>query len=132
MGKIVFDTYAIAAFFYDEKGAGEVENILKHAAKNGGRMMISAVNYGELFYAVLKKSGKDAALKARDMVDVLGIEVIDAGRELSLLAGSYKASNKMSFSDCFCAALAKLHGAVVITGDKEFKEVEREIKIHWI
>ena len=39
---------------------------------------------------------------------------------------------KMSYADCFAAALAKLRSAELITGDPEFKAVEGEIKIGWL
>ena len=36
------------------------------------------------------------------------------------------------YADCFAAALAKLRNAELITGDPEFKEVEKEIKVSWL
>ena len=122
MEKIALDTHAAAAFFYNEPGADIVEQILLKTRKKNAAVIMSAVNYGELFYAVLKKSGNEAALKARDMID----------RNIALLAGSYKAAKKMSFADCFCAATARIHGASIVTGDREFKEVEDEINVMWI
>ena len=47
-------------------------------------------------------------------------------------AAIYKASHKMSYADCFAAALAKLHKAELVTGDTEFEAVEEEIKILWL
>jgi hypothetical protein len=38
----------------------------------------------------------------------------------------------MSYVDCFAAALAKLEKAELVSGDNEFKEVEKEVKILWI
>lgn len=38
----------------------------------------------------------------------------------------------MSYADCFAAALAKLRKAALVTGDKDFKQVEDEIKVHWV
>jgi len=39
----------------------------------------------------------------------------------------------MSFADCFAAALAFQHkGSVLVTGDKEFKQVEESIKMYWL
>jgi predicted nucleic acid-binding protein len=38
----------------------------------------------------------------------------------------------MSFADAFAAALAKVRQAELVTGDPEFKPLEREIRIHWI
>jgi predicted nucleic acid-binding protein len=52
--------------------------------------------------------------------------------ELAKKAAELKASRKMSHADCFAAALAKLRKAELVTGDKEFKQVEGEVKILWI
>jgi len=38
----------------------------------------------------------------------------------------------MSYADCFAAAAALMNKATLITGDKEFGEVEGEINIEWI
>ena len=38
----------------------------------------------------------------------------------------------MSYADCFAAALAKINNAELITGDREFKEVEGEVKVVWL
>jgi ribonuclease VapC len=132
MEKIALDTHAAAAFFYNEPGADMVEQILLKTRKKAAMVIMSAVNYGELFYAVLKKSGNEAALKARDMLDAIPVKIVEADRNIALLAGSYKAAKKMSFADCFCAATARIHGASIVTGDGEFKEVEEEIEIRWI
>jgi len=38
----------------------------------------------------------------------------------------------MSYADAYAAALAKIKKATLVTGDKEFKALENEIKINWI
>jgi predicted nucleic acid-binding protein len=38
----------------------------------------------------------------------------------------------MSYADCFAAALAKIKNCELVTGDPEFREVEKEIKINWL
>jgi predicted nucleic acid-binding protein len=38
----------------------------------------------------------------------------------------------MSYADCFAAALSKQKNAELLTGDPEFKAVEKDIKIHWL
>jgi len=38
----------------------------------------------------------------------------------------------MSYADCFAAALARQRKAELVTGDKEFREVEKEVKILWV
>ena len=62
----------------------------------------------------------------------LGIELIDADWPLTRMAAAFKARHRMSYADCFAAALAKERKADLATGDKEFKQVEREVSIHWL
>jgi predicted nucleic acid-binding protein len=38
----------------------------------------------------------------------------------------------MSYADAFAAALAKIKNAELVTGDPEFKALEKEIKINWL
>jgi predicted nucleic acid-binding protein len=38
----------------------------------------------------------------------------------------------MTSADCFAAVLAKIRKAELVTGDREFKQVEDEIKIGWL
>jgi uncharacterized protein with PIN domain len=41
-------------------------------------------------------------------------------------------AKKLSYADCFAAALAKMSKAELISGDDEFTLVESEIKIAWL
>jgi len=62
----------------------------------------------------------------------LGIQFFDADWKLAREASRFKVKGKMSFADCFAAALAKENKADLVTGDPEFKQVESEVKIHWL
>ena len=39
---------------------------------------------------------------------------------------------KLSYADCFAAALAKERKSEFVTGDKEFKQVDGEVGIRWL
>jgi predicted nucleic acid-binding protein len=52
--------------------------------------------------------------------------------ELVRQAAAFKATRKMSYADCFAAALAKIKNAELVTGDREFKQLARDVKIHWL
>jgi predicted nucleic acid-binding protein len=52
--------------------------------------------------------------------------------ELAKQAAIFKSSKKMSYADCFAAALAKHRRVELVTGDKEFRQFEGEVKILWI
>ena len=62
----------------------------------------------------------------------LPIEIVDVDLELAREAARFKAVKKMSYADCFAAALARKQQAELVTGDPEFREVEDEIKIVWV
>lgn len=48
------------------------------------------------------------------------------------LKAEFKTSKKISYANCFAAALAKLQKAELVTGDIKFKQVEGKVKILWI
>jgi predicted nucleic acid-binding protein len=62
----------------------------------------------------------------------LPIHIVPADLDLAKQAAIFKASKKMSYADCFAAALAKHRRVELVTGDEEFKEVEKEVKILWL
>jgi predicted nucleic acid-binding protein len=72
-----------------------------------------------------------AEQKAREIA-AMPIEIVPADLYQTQQAAIYKATHKMSYADCFAAALAKSKNAELLTGDPEFKEMEKEIKIAWL
>ena len=57
---------------------------------------------------------------------------MDADWEITRQAALFKMPGKISYADCFAAALAKRLDAEVVTGDKEFKVLEGQIGIVWL
>lgn len=51
---------------------------------------------------------------------------------LAALAADFKARFKLSLADAFAAALPKSRKAELLTGDPEFKPLEKESNIHWL
>ena len=134
MATKVLDSWALIAFFEDEPAAEEVEKILQRAADEKHKLLMSVVNWGEIYYNTMREVSQEAAeQKARDIA-ALPIEIVGVGEDLALArqAAIFKATHKMSYADCFAAALAKEKKAELVTGDPEFKEVEKEIKIIWL
>jgi len=60
------------------------------------------------------------------------IELHPATRSLADLAAGFRAHFRLSLADAFAAALAKSMKAEIVTGDPEFKPLEKEIKIRWL
>jgi predicted nucleic acid-binding protein len=63
-------------------------------------------------------------------IEIVGVD--DKNLELVRQAAVYKATRKISYADAFAAALAKIKNAELITGDREFEQVEDDIKIGWL
>jgi ribonuclease VapC len=129
---IVLDSWAVIAYLEDEPAAEKVADIISDAHEQAIPLLMSVVNAGEVWYIVAREaSASDADASIKQLRD-LGIEFVDADWDLAKDAAYFKSKNKMSFADCFAAALAKKTKAHLATGDQEFKQVETEIAIMWL
>ncbi len=131
----VLDSWALIAFFEDEPAAEQVENLLVKAEAGTHTLLLSVVNWGEIYYNTMRESSQEAAEQIAKEMAGLTIEIVGVdGKNLELVrqAAMYKATRKLSYADAFAAALAKIRNAELVTGDREFKEVEDEIKIRWL
>lgn len=132
MATKVLDSWALIAFFEDEPAAEAVEKILEQAAAEKHKLLISVVNWGEVYYNTMREVSETAAEQKLKEIAAMPIEVVGVDQHLAKQAAHYKALHRMSYADCFGAALAKIKNAEFVTGDPEFKEVEKEIKINWL
>ena len=130
--RVVLDSYALIAFLRDEPGADDMGDLFRSARDSQQPLLLCAVNWGEVFYITLRTSGPDRAEQLAHLISTLPIEVVPADLDLARQAAEFKARKKMSYADCFAAALAKLRKAELVTGDKEFRQVAGEVKIMWI
>ena len=128
----VFDSWALMAFLEDEPSAEKVEELIAKAQDAEAPLLITTVNLGEIWYSLARSRSESDADTAVAHLVRLGFEVIDADWELARQAAAYKARFKLAYADCFAAALAKLKRSEVVTGDREFKQLEDEVKIYWV
>lgn len=50
-------------------------------------------------------------------------ELVDADQELTYQAARLKGTHKISYADCFAAALSHKLDAVIVTGDPDFRKL---------
>ena len=129
---VVLDSWATIAYLEDEPSAERVADIIADAHEEEIPLLMSVVNAGEVWYIIARESSVPDADASINQLRDLGIEFVDADWNLAKDAGYFKSKNKMSFADCFAAALAKQRKAHLATGDPEFKQVENEIAINWL
>jgi len=132
MAAIVLDAHALLAFFRGEDTGVTVRELLHKAASADRPLHMTEVNYAEVKYILLKKDGPQAWEHAADALKSLPVEFHPATRPLAESAANLKARFKISLADAFAAALALEKKAELVTGDPEFKALEKEIKINWL
>jgi predicted nucleic acid-binding protein len=130
----VLDSWALIAFLEDERAADTVEQLLIKAEAGVHRLLLCVVNWGEIYYNTMREVSQASAEKIAVEVANMPIELVGVETDLALTrqAAVFKATNKLAYSDAFAAALAKLANAELVTGDRDFKALEGQIKIAWL
>jgi predicted nucleic acid-binding protein len=135
MATMVLDAHALMVLFNDEPGAEEIEKLLIKAESGSPQLLMSVVNWGEIYYSILRGASQEVADAKAHEIAGMQIELVPVDAddlELVRQAAAFKATRKMSYADCFAAALAKIKNAELVTGDREFKQLARDVKIHWL
>jgi predicted nucleic acid-binding protein len=128
----ILDTYSLLVFLEKDAGFEKIKSLLVEAAQTGETLLLSSISFGEICNIVSRECGQDKANEIENIIKTLPIEIIDITTPLSIEAFHIKDTYKISYPNCFTAALAKLQNGELVTGDKEFKKTERELKIEWI
>lgn len=122
------------ALFNDEPAADAVEILLQKAGHGTHRLLLCVVNWGEIYYSVTRGASLEMAEQKAKEIAAVPIELVPVEADLHLVrqAAIYKATHQLSYADAFAGALAKIRKAELVTGDTEFKALEKEIKIAWL
>ncbi len=132
MPATVLDSFALVAFLREEPGSEMVRKILEKAAERDAPVHMTEVNYAEAQYIIRRKEGDAAWVAIARELPVMPIEFHPADRRLADVAAEFKSKYKLSLADAFSAALAKEKKTELVTGDTEFKALEKEVKIAWL
>ena len=128
----VLDASALMAFFEDRAGGEKVEELLSRAAEAKRPLLMSVVNWGEVYYAIWRAQGEKAANTKLQETAQLPIELMDVDAELARLAASLKAQHNLPYADCFAAALAQTRRASLVTSNQDFERVGTALKLLWV
>jgi predicted nucleic acid-binding protein len=132
MKTYVLDASALFAFLRNKPGASKVTELLKEAKRGRAKLLMSAVNYGEVYGTVLRDVGPEQALRAVYAVNPLPIELLDATPQRSCDAADVKFKHKLYYADSFAAALAIEHKATLVTRDSDFRKLGHNFPIVWL
>ena len=132
MKTYVLDASALFAFLRDKPGATKVDELLKEAMRGHASVLMSAVNYGEVYGVILRVHGQEQALTAVQAVSPLPIEMMDATPQRAFKAADIKATHNLYYADSFAVALAIEHKATLVTSDSDFRKLGRGFPVVWL
>lgn len=132
MKTYVFDASALFAFLRRRPGALKVNELLKEVSRGRAKILMSTVNYGEVYGRILRDLGPEQALTAVHAVRPLPIELLDVTPQRALRAADLKAKYKLYYVDSFAAALAVEQKATLVTSDSDFRKLGHVFPVVWL
>jgi predicted nucleic acid-binding protein len=132
MKTTVLDASALLAMFFGQPGMEQMRDLFHKASEADRPVFISAINWAEVLYKVERKQGKAGLDTVRQFERTMPLEVVPLDRELAETAADLKVKHDLGLADAFAASLAMHKKAELVAGDKEFKALEKEIKVVWL
>lgn len=132
MKTIVLDSFALLAYFEDERDARIVSSLFQESAEGRVRLIMNVVNWGEIVYITLREYGPEYADKVENALSELPVEVEPADKSITKKAAKWKARGGLSYADCFVLATADRHHGEIVTGDPEFRKAQTHFPIIWL
>ncbi len=128
----VLDSWALLCYLEQEPGNGKIIELFEKAVESSKPVLMCIVNWGEVYYQVVRRYGEQKAQEIEQLIQTLPITLVEANKELTREAARIKAVKRMAYADCFAVALACLKKAELYTVDPEFKGVEKDVKVVWL
>ena len=127
----VLDSWALMCYLEREPGYERIVELFEKAVESSKPLLMCIVNWGEVYYQVVRRFGEQKAEEIEQLIQTLPITLVEANKELTREAAGIKAVKRMAYADCFAVALARLKKAELYTGDSEFRAVEKDVKVGW-
>lgn len=128
----VLDSWAILEWINARHPAGkQVAEMLAQAETGKLRLLMSAINVGEIHYFLRKHHSVKLAEDWRALSRTLPVTVEVPSMADIWDAAALKGQFPIAYADAFAAALAQRHECALVTGDREFRSVSH-LELHWI
>jgi predicted nucleic acid-binding protein len=128
----VLDSWAILEWMSGRQPAsGRVAKLLAEAEAGQTRLLMSAINVGEIYYFLRKYHTESLAETWRESSRTLPATIEVPTADDIWNAASLKARFPIAYADGFAAALAQRYNCPLVTGDPEFRRVD-QLELDWI
>ena len=128
----VLDSWAILEWISGRQPTTElVGKLLADAELGQARLLMSAINVGEVYYFLKKNHSYDLAESWRESSSTLPATIEVPTAEDIWSAASLKGRFAIAYADAFAAALAQKYNCPLVTGDPELRQVD-QLELDWI
>ncbi len=129
--RYVLDANALISFFENRAEAtARVRRLMQEAFRQELPLLLSAVNWGEVFYIAWRQHGEAQAREAEGKLGQLPIIVITADLDRATRAAALKQRHNLGYADAFAAELAIERGAWLVTADSEFSKLGKALSLY--
>jgi len=128
----ILDSYAILSVLLEQPGYVQVVDLLEASVRGECKLYMATINWGEVYYHMVRRRGERAANTAVAYLDAIQIEFVEATQQRVLSAARIKARYPVSYADAFAIAAAQEFECPVVTGDPEFKRVAHLVELLWL
>jgi uncharacterized protein len=127
----VLDSWAILEWMNNRQPASEtVDMLLSEAEAGRTRLLMSAINVGEVYYFLRKQYSEALAESWRESSRTFPVTVEVPSSEDIWNTALLKGRFPISYADAFAAALAQKYNCPLVTGDPEFRSIDR-LELDW-
>jgi predicted nucleic acid-binding protein len=128
----VFDSWAILEWISGRQTATDlVGRLLAEAEAGQTRLLMSAINVGEVYYFLMKHHNHDLAESWRESSRTLPATIEVPTAEDIWSAASLKGRYAIAYANAFAAALAQKYNCPLLTGDPELRQVD-QLELDWL
>ncbi len=129
--RYVLDANALVGLFEDREGIAEkVERLLHDALLRELPLLMSAVNWGEVFYTEWRYRGESRAREAEERLREMPIAIIGVDQDRATRAAAVKQRHALGYADAFAAELAMERDAWLVTADPEFSKLGKTLSLY--
>jgi predicted nucleic acid-binding protein len=132
MKTYVFDASALFTYLQKKPSANKVNELLKQALDGRTDILMSAVNFGEVYGVILREHGRERAVTVMSALQSLPIRLMDVTTQRAFYAAEIKSKYRLYYVDSFAAALAIEHKATLVTSDSDFRKLGHSFPTLWL
>ena len=131
----VLDSYALIGYLENESFSDMLQHTFTQAKNGTFILYCHSIHIGEVYYITYREQNRRMADLVYLRIKSLPIRIVDrVNEELLLTAAGLKAEYPISYADAFAAGLAMINNCPLVTGDPEFKLLEKKgiLSIEWL